>query len=40
MWINIKDTKNIEFAFDHAEIFQDYLKWKKNGGTYWSGKDD
>jgi len=40
MWINIKDAKNIDFAFDHAKIFQDYLKWKKKGGTYWSGKDD
>jgi len=40
MWINIKDAKNIDFAFDHAKILQDYLKWKKKGGTYWSGKDD
>ena len=40
MWININNAKNIDFAFDHAKIFQDYLKWKKKRGTYWSGKDD
>jgi 8-oxo-dGTP diphosphatase len=31
----------IEFdklAFDHKKIVQDYLKWKKKKGTYWSTK--
>jgi mutator protein MutT len=39
-WVKIKDVKNMRLAFDHAKIFQDYLKWKKKKGTYWSGKDD
>ena len=40
VWISVKNAKNVDFAFDHAKIFQDYLKWKKKKGTYWSGKDD
>ena len=27
-----------DFAFDHWKIIQDYVKWKENGGTYWSSK--
>ncbi len=33
-WVDLDDTS--EFAFDHGKILEDYLKWKKNGGTYWS----
>ncbi len=40
VWINIEDANKVDFAFDHKKIFEDYLKWKKKGGTYWSGKDD
>lgn len=25
-------------AFDHSQIFRDYLKWKREKSTYWSTK--
>ncbi|MFH1202500.1 MAG: macro domain-containing protein [Candidatus Omnitrophota bacterium] len=28
--VNVSDFKNIQFAFDHAKVLQDYLKWKKS----------
>ncbi|MBS3060585.1 MAG: NUDIX hydrolase [DPANN group archaeon] len=27
-----------QIAFDHDQIIQDYIKWKKEKGTYWSTK--
>lgn len=27
-----------ELAFDHARILRDYLRWREEGGTYWSGR--
>ncbi len=37
-WINLNDFKNIELAFDHKMIIEDYLKWRDNNSTYWSSK--
>lgn len=34
----IKKLKKEDLAFDHYKILQDYLKWRKEGGTYWSSK--
>ena len=34
----INGLKKEEIAFDHYKIIQDYLKWKEDGGTYWSSK--
>jgi len=34
----IKKLKKENLAFDHWKIIQDYLKWKKKRGTYWSSK--
>lgn len=27
-----------KMAFDHSQIVEDYLKWRKLKGTYWSSK--
>lgn len=35
---DIEKIKKVDMAFDHYKIIQDYLKWKENGGTYWSSK--
>jgi len=40
MWVKISEARNADFAFDHRKIFEDYLKWKRKKGTYWSGKND
>jgi 8-oxo-dGTP diphosphatase len=40
LWVSIGEVEKLDFAFDHRKILEDYLKWKKKGGTYWSGKDD
>lgn len=37
-WLKIDDKILNELSFDHKKIVTDYLKWKKNGGTYWSTK--
>ena len=37
-WIKIDDRILNELSFDHRKIITDYLKWKKNKGTYWSTK--
>ncbi|UCG95024.1 MAG: NUDIX hydrolase [archaeon] len=34
----VEKLKKEDFAFDHWKIIQDYVKWKQNGGTYWSSK--
>ena len=33
---DIKKLKKKSMAFDHYKIIQDYLKYKKHKGTYWS----
>ena len=37
-WIPIEKINDIEIAFDHKLIIHDYLRWKKEGGTYWTQK--
>lgn len=37
-WIPINKIDEIEIAFDHKLLIHDYLKWKKEGGTYWTSK--
>ncbi|QQG40320.1 MAG: NUDIX hydrolase [Candidatus Aenigmatarchaeota archaeon] len=35
-WYDPSALKEEEFGFDHWRILQDYLKWKHEGGTFWS----
>ena len=37
-WFKIDDRILNELSFDHKKIINDYLKWKKKRGTYWSTK--
>jgi len=37
-WFNINNLPYDEMAGDHPKILKDYLKWKKEKGTYWSTK--
>jgi 8-oxo-dGTP diphosphatase len=36
-WMSLDDNK-LQLAFDHRSILQDYRRWKKLKGTYWSSK--
>ena len=36
-WVSPDDSK-LQLAFDHRRILQDYRRWKKLKGTYWSSK--
>jgi 8-oxo-dGTP diphosphatase len=38
LWIPIEKLNDIQIAFDHKLVIQDYLRWKKEGGTYWTQK--
>ncbi len=37
-WFQKNEIDFNSLGFDHAKIIKDYLKWKKNKGTYWSTK--
>ena len=37
-WIPIEKINDIQIAFDHKLVIYDYLRWKKEGGTYWTQK--
>lgn len=37
-WFELKEINFEELAFDHKKIIEDYINWKKQKGTYWSGK--
>lgn len=37
-WVNLKDIDIKKMPFDHGKIIEDYMKWKKKKGTYWSSK--
>ncbi len=37
-WIPIEKISDIKIAFDHKLVIHDYLRWKKEGGTYWTQK--
>jgi 8-oxo-dGTP diphosphatase len=36
-WVS-PDDNELQLAFDHRRILQDYRRWKKLKGTYWSSK--
>lgn len=36
-WVSLDDSE-LQLAFDHRRILQDYRRWKKLRGTYWSSK--
>lgn len=37
-WEKIDNVKEIDLAFDHNQIFLDFLKWKQKKETFWSKK--
>ena len=37
-WYDLSKLDFTKLAADHAKILQDYLKWRKQKGTYWSSK--
>ena len=37
-WISIEEAKKIDFVFDHKKIFNDFLRWKENKGSFWSSR--
>ena len=37
-WIPIEKLNDIKIAFDHKLIINDYLRWKREGGTFWTHK--
>jgi 8-oxo-dGTP diphosphatase len=37
-WIPIEKLNDIKIAFDHKLVIHDYLRWKREGGTYWTHK--
>jgi len=37
-WIPIEKINEIKIAFDHKLVLHDYLRWKREGGTYWTHK--
>jgi len=37
-WIPTYKISELEIAFDHKLLIQDFLRWKKEGGTYWTKK--
>ncbi|RME55534.1 NUDIX hydrolase [Candidatus Woesearchaeota archaeon] len=37
-WEEISNVKSLNLAFDHNKIFNDFIKWRKNKKTFWSGK--
>mgnify|MGYP001590121320 FL=1 len=37
-WFDVTSMDAESLAFDHPKIIKDYRRWKKQKGTYWSGK--
>ena len=37
-WIPIEKINEVKIAFDHKLVIRDYLRWKIEGGTYWTHK--
>jgi 8-oxo-dGTP diphosphatase len=35
-WVQPEKIDFKKLGFDHVKILQDYLRWKKSKGTYWS----
>ena len=38
IWVPLEKLNDIQIAFDHKLLIQDFLRWKKEGGTYWTKK--
>ena len=38
LWIPLEKLNDIQIAFDHKLIINDYLQWKKQEGTFWTHK--
>lgn len=37
-WFDLSEVKKMKFSFDHDKMIADYVKWRKQKGTYWSTK--
>ena len=37
-WIDVNKIKLDSLAFDQSKMIRDYKRWKRQNGTYWSGK--
>lgn len=37
-WVPLEKLNDIQIAFDHKLIINDYLRWKKEEGTFWTHK--
>ena len=37
-WLDLSMLDTSSLAFDHKKILGDYLKWKRNGESFWSTK--
>lgn len=37
-WFELSRTGSLKMHADHRKILKDFLKWKKQKGTYWSSK--
>ncbi|MBI4010319.1 MAG: NUDIX hydrolase [Candidatus Aenigmarchaeota archaeon] len=37
-WFDVDEIDADSLGFDHPKILNDYKKWKKQKGTYWSGR--
>ena len=38
LWVPLEKLNKIQIAFDHKLIINDYLRWKKEEGTFWTHK--
>jgi 8-oxo-dGTP diphosphatase len=38
IWIDVRKIPFKKLSFDYGKTIKDYLKWRKNKGTYWSKK--
>ena len=38
IWVPLEKLNDIQIAFDHKLIVNDYLRWKNEEGTFWTHK--
>jgi 8-oxo-dGTP diphosphatase len=38
VWLSLESIEKNTFAFDHKKIINDYKKWRRDQGTFWSSK--
>ena len=36
---SLQEALKLDLAFDHNKMLLDFMKWKEEKGTYWSGKE-